>query len=212
MSATDPTLALILLAAGRSTRAGGLFKLLVERDGVPLVAHAAAALARSRAGTRLVVLGHRAAEVRAAVAAVDAAALFVEAVDYADGLSASLRRGIAALPDEIEAVAVCLADMPDVDGDLVDRLFAARDPATGRDVAIATRAGVRGNPVVLPRRLFPAVEQLTGDVGARPILAREAAAIVMVEAGAAAGRDLDTAEALATAGFRPPVDPPSKDQ
>lgn len=206
MDATDPTLALILLAAGRSTRAGGAFKLLATRDGVPLVAHVAAALAGSRAGTRTVVLGHRAAEVRAAVAAVDARAVFVEAVDHADGLSASLEAGIAALPAEVEAVAICLADMPDVDATLVDRLFAARDPAAGRDIAIATHDGRRGNPVVLPRRLFAAIAGLSGDVGARPILADEGEAIATVEAGAAAAHDLDTAEALAAAGFRPRAD------
>lgn len=206
MEPTDPTLALILLAAGRSTRAGGAFKLLATRDGVPLVGHVAAALAGSRAGRRIVVLGHRAAEVRAAVAAIDGDAVFVEARDHADGLSASLRAGIAALPVEVEAVAICLADMPDVDAALVDRLFAARDPAGGRDVAIATHEGKRGNPVVLPRRLFPAIAGLSGDVGARPILAGEGDAIVTVEAGPAAGRDLDTAEALAAAGFRPPAE------
>lgn len=206
MDATDPTLALILLAAGRSRRAGGAFKLLAERDGVPLVAHVAAALSRSRAGTRIVVLGHRAAEVRAAVAGVDAAAVFVEAFDHGDGLSASLRAGIAALPVDVEAVAICLADMPDVDGALVDRLFAARDPERGRDVVVATDGGERGNPVVLPRRLLAAIAGLTGDVGARRILVEAGAAVVAVEAGAAARHDLDTAEALAAAGFHPRVE------
>lgn len=207
MDRRDPALGTILLAAGRSSRAGGVFKLLALRDGVPLVARVAGALSACRAGTRIVVTGHRADEVAAAVTAADPGAVVVVAEDFAAGLSASLRAGLAALPERIEAVAICLADMPDVDAAAVDRLFAARDPAAGRDLVVATHDGRRGNPVVLPRRLFAAVAALSGDVGARAIVAGEGAAVIEVEIGPAAGRDLDTREALEAAGFTAPLPP-----
>lgn len=197
----DPRFAILLLAAGRSSRSGDIHKLLARRDGIALVTRVAAGLRPSRAATRLAVVGHAAEDVRHAIEQGAADFSCVHAPDFGEGLSASLRAGIAALPAEIDAVVVCLADMPAIDAAAVDRLIAAHAPTTGRDVVVATCDGRRGNPVLLPRRLFGPVMRLTGDVGARGIVAAQGDAVTEIDLGHGARLDLDTLDALRAEGY-----------
>ncbi|MFY9828370.1 MAG: nucleotidyltransferase family protein, partial [Rhodoplanes sp.] len=116
---------------------------------------------------------------------------------YADGLSTSLKAGIAATPPAADGVIVCLGDMPQVDARLIDRLLAAFDPERGALVVAPTLAGKRGNPVVWSRRFFPDLSALTGDVGARGLIASYPEAVVEVAmADDAALIDIDTPDAL----------------
>ena len=116
---------------------------------------------------------------------------------FADGLSTSLKTGIAAVPDTADGAIVCLGDMPQVDAALIDRLIAAFDPENGALIVMPTIAGKRGNPVVWSRRFFPELAQLDGDVGARHLIGsyQEAVAEVPVS-GKAALTDVDTPDAL----------------
>ena len=122
---------------------------------------------------------------------------FVHNPNFADGLSTSLKAGIAALPAEIDGAIVCLGDMPQIDAKLIDRLIAAFDPERGALVVVPTIAGKRGNPVVWSRRFFPDLMAIEGDVGARHFIGRysEAVGEVPLE-GSAALVDVDTPEAL----------------
>src|SRR5204862_7140307 len=126
-----PRVAILLLAAGRSTRMGGPNKLLADADGAPLVVHAVKAALASQAVEVVVVLGHMADQVRAAIEqAVPASAQlrFVTNPDFVDGLSTSVRTGVAALGKDIDAAIVQLGDMPGVNSALLDRLMAAFSP------------------------------------------------------------------------------------
>ena len=124
--------------------------------------------------------------------------------DYADGLSTSLKAGLAALPSGSDAVVVALGDMPDVTGALIDRLVAAIDPARGALIAVPTRDGRRGNPVVWSRRFFDDLAHLEGDVGARHLIAQHNEAVVEVAVDDdAAFHDIDTPEALQSARAAP---------
>ena len=60
----------------------------------------------------------------------------------------------------------------------------------------ATHDGKRGNPVILPRALFPAVAKLEGDTGARHLVEAEGNPVIDVEIGEGAGVDVDTPEAM----------------
>ena len=157
--------AAIVLAAGRSTRMGGPNKLMAEIGGKPLVRHAVEQVLASRARPVIVVTGHEPARVEAALAGLDVR--FVHNPHFADGLSTSLKAGLAALPPEADGAIVCLGDMPQVDAALIDRLIGAFDPAHGALIVIPVIAGKRGNPVVWSRRFFPELMALEGDVGAR---------------------------------------------
>src|SRR5690242_18960980 len=87
--------AAVVQAAGRSSRQGR-HKLLLPLGGKPLVAHAVASACASSAEAVLVVVGHEADHVRAALPP-DRYSI-VENPVYAQGMATSLRTGIAAIP------------------------------------------------------------------------------------------------------------------
>lgn len=187
--------AAIVLAAGRSSRMGGPNKLLAEIGGRPLVRIVAESALASRARPLIVVTGHQRERVEAALAGLDL--ILARNPAYADGLSTSLKAGIAAVPATADGAIVCLGDMPQVDARLIDRLLAAFDPERGALVAIPTIGGKRGNPVVWSRRFFSDLSTLTGDVGARGLIASYPEAVVEVAmTDDAALTDIDTPDAL----------------
>jgi molybdenum cofactor cytidylyltransferase len=196
-----PKVAVLLLAAGRSTRMGGPNKLLQETDGAPLVVHAVKAALASQAVEVVVVLGHMADQVKAAIeqaADTKAKLRFVTNPDFADGLSTSVRTGIAALGKDIDAAIVQLGDMPGVNSGLLDRLMAAFSPVEGRSICVPTVGGKRGNPVLWDRRFFAEMAKVSGDTGAKHLIGEHADLVCEVEmSGAAAITDIDTPEALA---------------
>ena len=187
--------AAIVLAAGRSTRMGGPNKLLAEIGGKPLVRIAAEQALASRARPVVVVTGHQRDQVAAALKGLSVK--LAHNPDYAEGLSTSLKAGIAALPADVDGAIVCLGDMPQVDAGLIDRLLAAFDPEKGALVVVPTIAGKRGNPVVWSRRFFGDLAKLDGDIGARHLIASYPEAVAEVPlTGHAALVDVDTPDAL----------------
>jgi molybdenum cofactor cytidylyltransferase len=203
-----PRVAVLLLAAGRSTRMGGPNKLLQETDGAPLVVHAAKAALASQAVEVVAVLGHMADQVKAAIEqgiGTNAKLRFVTNPDFADGLSTSVRTGIAALGKDIDAAIVQLGDMPGVNSGLLDRLMAAFSPVEGRSICVPTVGGKRGNPVLWDRRFFTEIAKVSGDTGAKHLIGEHADLVCEVEmTGAAAITDIDTPEALAAWRARTP--------
>jgi molybdenum cofactor cytidylyltransferase len=187
--------AAVILAAGRSTRMGGPNKLLAEITGKPLARIAAEAALKSQARPVVVVTGHQGETLREALS--DLPLEFVENADFAEGLSTSLRAGISALPADIDGAVVMLADMPQVDQVLIDRLISAHDPEKGALIAVPVLNGKRGNPVLWSRRFFPELTALEGDVGARHLIGKYGEAVVEVPvSGQAALTDIDTPDAL----------------
>lgn len=178
--------AAILLAAGASTRLGRA-KQLLEVDGIPLLRRAAHALLATSPVVLVVVLGHDATAMRAVLA--DVAARVVVATDHAEGLSASLRAGIAALPPDCEGALVALTDQPALDA---AHLLALRDRwrANPSRAIASAYAGVLGVPALLPRGWFGELSRLSGDVGARALLRSRAAEVIAVDAAALA-HDID---------------------
>ena len=159
----------LVLAAGAGTRFGG-GKLLALRGGRPLVAHAVEAALASPAAEIILVTGASASAVAEAAreAAANRPLRVVEAADWREGLSASLRAGIAALPPDAGAAIVFLGDMPDVPHALAARLVAAW--REGAEAAAPVHGGRRGHPALLSRTLFGAVAELRGDRGAGALL------------------------------------------
>lgn len=191
--------AAIVLAAGQSRRMGAhRNKLLARFDGETLVRRSVKAALQSKAAPVIVVTGHMEREIRAELDGLDVT--IVHNPDYADGLSTSLKRGVRALPDNSSGVLVMLADMPGIDARAIDALVDAFDPAGGRCIILSTASGKRGNPVIWSRDFFPSLLGLTGDVGARHLLAQNEDAVHQVDIGADAIIDVDTPDALAAAG------------
>lgn len=194
--------AAIVLAAGRSSRMGGPNKMLATMDGVPLVRIAAVTALQSRASHVIVVTGHMHDQIAEALAGLDVE--LIDNPDFADGLSTSMRAGLAQIPDGCDAAIFLLGDMPFVTADDVDRLIEAYQPATGALIVLPTHNGKRGNPVLWSRRFFADLAEVHGDVGGRHLIGGNPEAVVEVELGPVVGQDLDTPDALAKAGGRLP--------
>jgi molybdenum cofactor cytidylyltransferase len=196
--ADQKRVAAVVLAAGQSRRMGGPNKLLAQFEGKPLVRRAAEAALASRASPVTVVTGHQAEAVQAALDGLDVAVVHNPA--YAEGLSTSLKAGAAALPSSVDGAVICLADMPGVTSDVIDRLILAFEPRNGASIVVPTSSGKRGNPVLWSRHFFPALAAVSGDVGARHLIGENPDAVLEVEIGPAVALDLDTPEAMRAAG------------
>jgi len=181
--------AAVVLAAGEGRRFGG-GKQLAQWRGKPLVAHAADAALASAADGVTVVLGARADAVRGALPSTQL--MVVENPSWANGMSSSLQAGLSALPKNIAAVVVLLADQPQVSAATINALI-ERFQRTLAPVVYPTFAGKRGNPVLLGRELFPQLRQLRGDAGARAVVsAHLPVAEAVAVPDAAILRDVDT--------------------
>ncbi len=179
MSSRRPAVAAIVLAAGQSRRMAGVNKLTLPVDGVPLVARVVDAALASQADPVLVVTGFDGDAVRRALAGRPVG--FIDNPAYADGMSTSLRCGLAALPADADGVVVCLADMPRLTTAVIDRLLAAFDPAGGTAACVPAYRGRRGNPVLLARSLFAGAAAIAGDRGARDVVSAAGDAVVVVD-------------------------------
>ena len=193
-----PNIAAIVLAAGRSRRMAPHNKLLIaDRGGKTMVTRVVDNVLSSHARPILVVTGHMATEVESALAGKPVR--FVYAPDYGDGLAASLRAGIAAVPAECAAAIVCLGDMPLVTGRMIDRLIAAYDPEAARRIVLPTFNGKQGNPMLWDRRFFAEILAISGDSGARFLVGKYPDQVAEIEIGDdAVLRDFDTPESLTT--------------
>ena len=190
-----PRIAAVVLAAGQSRRMGPANKLLAEVDGAAMLERALEAARASQAASLLVVTGHERARIEAAVEAPT-----VYNPDYAEGLSTSLRAGIAALPEDIDGAVVLLGDMPFVSAAHIDRLIAAFNPLEGRSICVPTFNGKRGNPVLWGRELFADMRGISGDVGAKHLIGANGDLLVevpMPDEGVL--HDIDTPASLAKA-------------
>lgn len=202
MPPESPIIGAILLAAGTSRRMGDQHKLLADWNGRPLVAHAAAAITAAGLPPPLVVLGARAIAVRAALG--DQPAHYVVAVDHAEGMSRSLRAGLAAVPADWAGVLVCLADMPRVQPRTIAALARALANAGDAAIAVPVMNGRRGNPVGWGRAHFPALTAIDGDGGGRLLLRQAGDRVVSVAAlDSGIHDDIDTPESLALLRLRP---------
>ena len=163
-------IAALILAAGRSTRMGAENKLLADLGGAPLIARTVANVLASQARPILLVVGHRSADIRAAVA--DQPLEIIDNADYATGMASSLRVGLGRVPSDADGAIVMLGDMPLIGASTIDRLVAEAADHPDAAAIVPTVGGEWAHPVLLRRALFPAVAALSGDVGARKILAQ----------------------------------------
>ena len=114
----------------------------------------------------------------------------------AEGLSGTLRDGIAAFSDNFTHALILLGDLPEITvGDMRAVLLSQQ---TAPDALVwrgATEAGAAGHPILVARPLFPAFAELSGDDGGQSALRTAKDRTVLVPLpGNRARRDLDTPE------------------
>ncbi|WP_369374860.1 NTP transferase domain-containing protein [Promicromonospora sp. Populi] len=182
----------VVLAAGAGSRFGKAKGLVRADDGVPWVQLACRALVDGGCAEVVVVLGAQAEEAEEAEALVPARATVVVAAEWASGISASLRTGLAAAGEtEADAVVVSLVDLPGLRAAAVRRVLDRAEDPLRRALARATYGGKPGHPVLIGRAHWSTLAAVVhGDTGAGPYLrAHGAAAVDCTDLGG--GDDVD---------------------
>ena len=191
-----PFLSGIILAAGTSTRMGRA-KQLLPLDNRPLLQHVVDATAASCLDEIILVLGHCAEEIRTAINCPERVRVVLN-TEYAEGQSTSLRAGLRAASPRTEAAAVLLGDQPRVSAQLIDRVAAAFANCAACVVRpVYSGVGghsVPGHPVFWARRVWPDIDKLRGDQGARDLLIAHPEWLREVSVEGEAPGDVDTWE------------------
>ena len=207
---TTKSVDILVLAAGQASRmrvsgtesepdgAQSSHKLLAEFDGVPLIRKSVQTALRCDGGTVHVVVGFRADEMRQALSNLDVD--IIENAEFESGMASSLKKGVQALSEQAAGMLILLADMPLVEPAHLDTMLNVFSESGGRCVVRAVCGDIRGNPVILPRVMFDSIAGLEGDVGARQVIASSGLPIIDVDIGDAALLDVDTREAVLSAG------------
>ena len=188
---------IILLAAGQSSRMRGRDKLTELIDAEPLLRRQAR-IARAVTKAAVIVALPPAPHPRYdLLRGLDVTLLPVP--DAAEGINASLRAGFAALPSSSLAAMILLADLPELtEGDL-RYVMQSVDLKTKYTIwRGATSDGKAGHPTVFAAYHFNRILQMSGDTGAKEIIAQAQAETLIVPLPENRARlDLDTPEAWA---------------
>ena len=157
-------------------------------DGEPLLRRVARAALATRPRDAVAVLGHDADRIAAALEGLPIRTLRI--ADHDEGMSASLRAGVAALDAACAGALVVVTDQPALGAAHLEAICEAWRAAPERAVASAY-ADVLGVPALLPESWFADVAALRGDSGARALLRARRHEIVAIRAPELA-RDIDT--------------------
>ncbi len=197
MSLDPATITPLVLAAGRGRRLGGN-KALVAVGGLPALIRILKAAMAAGIGCPIVVIGHEGDHVRRMAETERPAPTLIENPDPDRGQTSSVQCGLEVLPENATAALVWPVDHPLVTVDDVAAIVAAARPET--NVVLPNHGGRNGHPVLLHRRLFPAVLALAPDAPLRDLVRRERGGTVFVPRPTdSVLRDLDTPEDLAAA-------------
>ncbi|MGA7988186.1 MAG: nucleotidyltransferase family protein [Candidatus Dormiibacterota bacterium] len=182
----------VILAAGASRRMGEP-KQLLPVGGTPLLEVAVSAACAAQLDDVVVVLGAHAEEISRGVAF--GRARIVVNPDHEQGMSTSLRLGIASLGPDVSRAVVILGDQPDVTASLLDRLLETQ-AASGLPASALSFDGLLHPPMVLARELWAELDALSGDVGLRAVMRAHPELVAALPADHPGGHpiDIDTRE------------------
>jgi molybdenum cofactor cytidylyltransferase len=163
-----PQIAILILAAGASTRFGSP-KQLLKYDGITLLRRTVETVLLSKVKSVHVVLGFESEKMQ-----LEIANLPVDVVinpNWQHGISTSIRSGIQSLEPSIDAAIIVLCDQPKLSTDTLNTLI---DTYTSTQTPIVTcrYAGTVGVPAMFDRCVFPELLSLEGDHGAKKIIER----------------------------------------
>lgn len=160
----------LILAAGESTRMGRL-KQLLPWDGVTLIDWQVRQMFEAGAREVIVVLGHEAATIGAALAGSPARIVVNHA--YKEGRATSVRAGAGALADGTDAVLILSVDQPRPAWVARRLIEAWRE--SGAVVVIPAAGGRRGHPLLVDGSLTAELRTVTEEeLGLRAITERHA--------------------------------------
>lgn len=182
--------AAVIQAAGKGSRfLSDQYKLLAPVAGVPMILRTADAVLQAGFDEIVIVLGHRAEEMRAVLAGLPVK--IVENKDWEKGQSTSLSAGVRAVRDTSDRVCLLLGDQPFLRPETLRGLIAESESHPG-EIIVPFYQGKRGNPIVVPSVYYEQLLALTGgDEGGRKLL-KEAGYRVLAVEDPGVLRDIDT--------------------
>lgn len=160
--------AIIVLAAGLSSRMAGRNKLLLPLGDAPIVRRTAINALASGIAPVIVVTGHEASAVQSALD--DLPVTFAHNPHFARGMGSSLICGLTALDETINGAIIMLGDMPLIGPGIIREVAVTASLHPAASAVVPVYQGAWAHPVLLNRNLFPAVMELNGDTGARALL------------------------------------------
>jgi molybdenum cofactor cytidylyltransferase len=186
---TTPHIALIILAAGDSSRMC-LPKQLLPYRRKSMLQHTVDEAVASKAHSVYTVLGANADQITTKLRSLRTQ--IITNPDWKEGMSSSIRAGIAALPDEVDGAIVSLCDQPMIRSTVFDELIATFH-ASQKSIVACEYGETRGVPALFAKSLFPDLMSLRGHQGAKTIILRDASVVTTIpfEGGQV---DIDTPE------------------
>ncbi|WP_294220095.1 nucleotidyltransferase family protein [uncultured Shimia sp.] len=189
---TKTNIAILILAAGSSSRMRGGDKLLELIDGQPLLQKMAK---QACAVSPTVLICLRPNDISRRVVLQGLECVVVEVPDASEGMAHSLRAGIAKLPGNCSAVMVIPADMPELTQSDFETIAQSHEDAPDAIIRATSAENHPGHPVLFPARLFGELRGVSGDVGAKDVLERNMLSVKLFKLpDAHAVTDLDTPE------------------
>ena len=185
-------ISLIVLAAGKSTRMKEN-KLLLEVDGETLIGRVVKTAKESSANEIVVVLGYEAAKIKEQLAKLDCK--LVVNNNYVRGQSESVKVGLAAISNNVEAVMILPADVALIDSQSINRVIEEYRRSRNK-IVIASHQQQSGHPILIDKTLFAEVSEIGEDTqGLKAMINRHRAEIKYVEVGTETVLvDIDTKE------------------
>jgi molybdenum cofactor cytidylyltransferase len=197
---------IILLAAGSSRRMGSINKLLARLPQGPQESilklsakQASSSIVHSKLpGYLTVVSGHAHNDVQTELDSLSVKCVYNPDAD--SGMASSLQVGLLNLQEQtdlantqLDFIIVCLGDMPHIQSETIAKLINARQSDKTRDFIVPVFEGQRGHPVLIGHAFFAAMNELTGDVGARKLIKKNPKStfeIIVSDAGVLKDYDL----------------------
>jgi len=183
----------IVLAAGEGKRMGRT-KQLLPLQGKPVLQHVLDHLGRSRIREIVLVLGHDRERILAEIDTRGIKAVFNP--EFSEGMSSSIRKGVAAMSRAARGFFIVLGDQPAIGPEIYDRLNAEFERCyPGKSILIPTHRGKRGHPPLFAARYAEEIQDIRGDVGLRDVIRNHPEEVLTVEMETEAIlKDLDTPE------------------
>lgn len=157
----------LILAAGTSSRLGKQTKQLLPWRGTTLLEWVVRQAEMSLLDELVVVVGHEAEEVRRRVTLKRAR--FVEAPDFHEGCTTSIRSGLEALDAKTQAAVLILGDQPEIEIEIIASVIEGWRHLQAPAVRISYR-GRPGHPMLFTKALFGQLKALHGDKGVWKLL------------------------------------------
>jgi molybdenum cofactor cytidylyltransferase len=156
----------ILLAAGESRRMGD-FKQLLHFRGKSFVLQCVDTLLASSVDGVCVVTGYRHEEIESELAGLNI--LLAHNKEFREGMSSSIKTGLAAIKGKASAILISLADQPQIRVQTIN-LIVSTYKNTHPVLVIPVYDGRKGHPIILDERIFREIQELDSNEGLRTIV------------------------------------------